>query len=251
MTTKPTAILATRGGPKKHKVVSERKWLDARRRLLVKEKRLTRLRDKLSSERRALPWVRVDKDYAFEGPKGRRKLADLFEGRSQLVVYHFMFGPDFKEGCPSCSFWADHFDGAVAHLKQRDTTLAVVSHAPWRKLGVFRKRMGWRFPWFSSHGSDFNPDFGVSFTKRELKAGPISYNYRRVKMPLRLTELPGLSAFYRDGSGAIFHTYSAYGRGIDAINTSYSILDLTAKGRDENPDRPQDWVDFHDRYKST
>ncbi len=249
--TKATAILTTRSGPKIHKVVSPSEWLSARRKLLGKEKELTRLRDKVSSARRELPWVRVEKDYTFDGPKGRRTLAELFEGRSQLVVYHFMFKPGDKEGCPSCSFWADHFDGAVAHLKQRDTTLAVVSHAPWSRLKPFKRRMGWRFPWFSSHGSDFNPDFGVSFTKRELGAGPIFYNYRRVKMPLRMTELPGASAFYRDKSGAIYHTYSAYSRGIDPINNSYNILDLTAKGRDEDPEWPQDWVDFHDRYKAT
>jgi predicted dithiol-disulfide oxidoreductase (DUF899 family) len=244
-----TAILITRKGPQKHKVASQREWLAARRRLLAQEKKFTRARDELSRKRRSLPWVKVEKDYVFDGPNGKKTLADLFEGRSQLFVYHFMFWPRDKEGCPSCSFWADHFDGPAAHLKQRDTTFAVVSHAPLKKLKAFKKRMGWRFPWFSSHGSDFNFDFGVSVTSREIKAGPITYNFGRVRMPPHLTELPGASAFYRAKNGDIFHTYSAYSRGIDIMNGAYNILDMTAKGRDENPDRPQDWVDFHDRYK--
>jgi predicted dithiol-disulfide oxidoreductase (DUF899 family) len=245
-----SAILTTRTGPQKHKVVSSREWLAARRRLLAQEKRLTRLRDELSRKRRGLPWVKVEKDYVFSGPKGRQKLADLFAGRSQLVVYHFMFAPGDGEGCPHCSFWADHFDGPVAHLNQRDTALVVVSRAPWGKLKAFRKRMGWRFPWVSSNGSDFNYDFHVSFTPREVRAGPIGYNYKSMRMPAGLNDLPGLSAFYRDSTGAIFHTYSAYSRGIDPINNTYNIVDLTAKGRDENPERPMEWVDYHDRYKS-
>jgi predicted dithiol-disulfide oxidoreductase (DUF899 family) len=246
---KATAILTTRKGKRKHPVVSPKKWLAARRRLLAQEKKLTRARDEISRKRRELPWVRVENDYVFDGPGGSRTLADLFEGRSQLVVYHFMFWPRDKQGCPSCSFWADHFDGPSVHLRQRDTTLAVVSHAPWPKLRAFKRRMRWRFPWFSSHGSDFNFDFGVSFKPREVRDGPIAYNYRKVRMPPHLTELPGASAFYRDKSGAIFHTYSAYSRGIDPINNTYNILDLTAKGRDEDPESPQEWVRFHDRYK--
>jgi predicted dithiol-disulfide oxidoreductase (DUF899 family) len=246
---KNTAILTTRKGRQKHKVVNPREWLTARKKLLAQEKKLTRARDELSRRRRALPWVRIEKDYVLEGPEGPRTLAELFEGRSQLFIYHFMFWPSGRSACPSCSFWADHFDGPAIHLKQRDTTLAVVSHAPWRKLKAFKRRMGWKFPWFSSHGSDFNFDFGVSVTLRELKAGPITYNYRRMKMPPHLTELPGASAFYRDKKGAIFHTYSTYSRGIDSINNTYNILDLTAKGRDENPEWAQEWVRYHDRYK--
>jgi predicted dithiol-disulfide oxidoreductase (DUF899 family) len=246
---KETAILTTWAGPRMHGVASPREWRAARRKLLALEKRLTRLRDELSRRRRALPWVRVEKDYAFNGPRGMQTLADLFEGKSQLVVYHFMFGPRDREGCPSCSFWVDHFDGSSAHLRQRDTTLVAVSHAPWRKLKAFKKRMGWRFPWLSSHGSGFNFDFHVSFTPREVRSGPVFYNYRKMKVRPGWTEFPGVSTFYRDPSGAIFHTYSAFSRGIDSINNSYNLLDLTAKGRDENPDRPQEWVDFHDRYK--
>jgi predicted dithiol-disulfide oxidoreductase (DUF899 family) len=232
---------------KEHKVVSQKDWLTARKRLLVIEKKFSHLRDQLNQQRRDLPWVKVEKEYVFEGPQGKETLAELFRGKSQLIVYHFMFGPGWKEGCPHCSFWADHYDSVNVHIGQRDTTFAVISRAPFKEIEPFKKRMGWQFKWLSSNGSDFNFDFQVSFTPQEIKSGALPYNYGKMKM--KIDELPGVSAFYQDKKGDIYHTYSAYARGIDLLNTTYNFLDLTAKGRGENPDSPQDWVRYRDQYK--
>jgi predicted dithiol-disulfide oxidoreductase (DUF899 family) len=230
-----------------HRVVSSDEWLAARRALLVKEKEFTRRRDELSRARRDLPWRRVDKPYRFDGPAGEESLGDLFAGRGQLVVYHFMFDPEWQDGCKSCSFWADNFNGFYRHLNQRDVTLVAVSRAPWPVIERFRARMGWSFPWLSSGGGDFNLDYQVSFTPEQLAAGEIVYNYapRRTAM----TELPGISVFFKDESGAVFHTYSCYARGLDMLNAAYHYLDLVPRGRDEN-DLPykQAWVRHHDSY---
>jgi len=229
------------------KVVPQADWLAARKELLAKEKEFTRLRDELSRQRRELPWEKVDKNYVFEGPKGKQTLADLFDGRSQLVVYHFMFGPGWKEGCPSCSFVADSFDGAAVHLAERDATLAVVSRATLPEIEGFRKRMGWRFPWVSSFGNDFNFDYHVSFSKEEKAQGKVYYNYGMNEFPS--DEGPGISVFYKNRDGEIFHTYSAYARGLDILLTAYNFLDLTPKGRDEDAlAYPMAWVRHHDRY---
>ena len=236
----------TMGGTKEHQVVSRKEWLAARKALLVKEKKFTRLYDQLKRQRRNLPWVKVEKEYVFEGPEGRETLAELFAGKSQLIVYHFMFGPGWKEGCPHCSFWADHYDSVNLHLGQRDTTLVVVSRAPFKKINPFKKRMGWRFKWVSSSRNDFNFDFHVSFTPEEIRSGKMFYNYGPLAM--KIDEREGVSAFYKNRHGDVFHTYSAYARGIDMLNNTYHFLDLTARGRDENPDSPQDWVRHHDRY---
>ena len=241
------AKLKTVKGTKEHKVVSEKEWVTARKRLLVKEKQFSRLRDQLNQQRRDLPWVKVEKEYVFEGPQGKESLADLFGGKSQLITYHFMFGPGWKDGCPHCSFWADHYDGANLHLGQRDTTLVVISRAPWEEIAPFKKRMGWRFKWVSSAANDFNFDFHVSFTPEELKSGTAIYNYAPLDMDI--DEREGVSAFYKDAKGDVYHTYSSYARGIDLMNTTYNVLDLTAKGRDENPEHSQDWVRYHDEYK--
>lgn len=232
-----------------HKVVSPEAWIEARKRLLAEEKDLTRLRDRVSEHRRALPWVRVDKRYVFDGPQGEATLADLFQGRSQLIVYHFMFAPDWEEGCKSCSFWADNFNGFVAHLNQRDVTFAAISRAPLPKLQAFAKRLGWSFPWLSSNGNDFNYDFGVSFTPEALAQGEVTYNYTPIKTSL--TELPGISVFYKDEDGTVFHTYSTYARGLDMLNAAYHYLDLAPKGRDEE-DLPytMSWVRIRDKYES-
>jgi predicted dithiol-disulfide oxidoreductase (DUF899 family) len=238
------AKITTFHGTKEHRVVSPEKWLAERKALLVKEKKFTRERDRLNQERRKLPWVKVTKEYVFDGPQGRETLAELFNGKSQLVVYHFMFGPDWGEGCAHCSFWADHFDGTLAHLARRDTSLVVISRAPRKDLAAFQKRMGWKFKWVSSLKNEFNFDYQVSFTPEEMKRGRVFYNYKKNE-PLA-EEREGVSAFYKDKQGDIFHTYSAYARGIDMLNTTYHFLDLTAKGRDENPDRTQDWVRYRD-----
>ena len=241
------AKIKTVHGIKEHKVVSEKEWVTARKALLVKEKKFSRLRDELNRQRRELPWVKLEKEYAFAGPGGKVTLADLFCGKSQLIVYHFMFGPGWKEGCPHCSFWADHYDSVNHHLGQRDTTLVVVSRAPLKEIEPFKKRMGWRFNWVSSNQTDFNFDFHVSFTPEQIKSGVLPYNYTKFKM--KIDELQGVSAFYQDKQGDIYHTYSSYARGIDLLNTTYNFLDLTAKGRDEHPDRTQAWVRYHDKYK--
>ena len=229
-----------------HAIVSEEEWLAARQRLLAREKEFTRQRDELSRRRRELPWVRVDKEYAFDGPGGRQKLSDLFEGRSQLIVYHFMFGPDWQEGCKSCSFWADNFNGIGVHLKHRDVTLVAVSRAPLARLEAFRKRMGWGFKWVSSSGSDFNRDFHVSFTPEEMK-GELYYNYGMQKFPSE--EAPGISVFCKDAKGEVFHTYSCYARDLDMLNGAYHYLDLVPRGRDEDGlTHSMAWVRHHDRY---
>jgi len=230
-----------------HKIVSPEEWIAARKDLLKKEKESTRLRDQLSAERRGLPWVKVGKNYVFDTPGGKVALADLFAGRSQLVIYHFMFGPDWQEGCPSCSFVSDHFDGALPHLAARDVTMAVVSRAPLAKIEAFKQRMGWRFNWVSSNGGDFNADFHVSFTKEEIARGKVNYNYAMQEFPS--AEAPGLSVFYKDAAGDVFHTYSTYGRGLEPLVGTYTILDLVPKGRDEDHlEFSMEWVRYHDRY---
>jgi predicted dithiol-disulfide oxidoreductase (DUF899 family) len=241
------AKFKTFAGVKEHKVVTQKEWLSARKRLLVKEKKFSRERDRLNEQRRALPWVKVEKEYVFDSPEGKLTLAELFGGKSQLVTYHFMFGPGWGEGCPHCSFWADHFDSVNHHLGQRDTTLVVVSRAPLKEIQPFKKRMGWRFKWVSSHQNDFNFDFHVSFTPEEIRRGELFYNYDTVEMDI--DEREGVSTFYKDNRGEVYHTYSSYARGIDLLNPTYNLLDLTAKGRDENPEHPQDWVRYHDQYR--
>jgi predicted dithiol-disulfide oxidoreductase (DUF899 family) len=231
---------------KQHAVVTNKQWLKARTALLSKEKEFTRLRDKLSRQRRELPWERVEKKYVFDGPGGKESLAELFENRSQLVVYHFMFNPVSDEGCKHCSFWADNFNGIVVHLNHRDVTFVAISLAPLAKIEPFQKRMGWSFKWLSSSQSDFNYDYQASFTPEAIQSGTVFYNYAKQKM--NMSDREGVSVFYKDASGAIFHTYSAYARGIDMLNTAYHYLDLLPKGRDEG-DSPQSWVRFHDRYK--
>jgi predicted dithiol-disulfide oxidoreductase (DUF899 family) len=243
------AKLKTFAGVKEHKVVTQKEWLTARKRLLAKEKKFSKARDRLNAERRALPWVKVEKEYLFDSPEDKVTLAELFDGKSQLIVYHFMFGPGWGEGCPHCSFWADHYDSVNHHLGQRDTTLAVVSRASLKEIQPFKKRMGWRFQWVSSNQTDFNFDFYVSFTPEQIRSGKLFYNYETLEMDI--DEREGVSAFYKDNKGDIYHTYSSYSRGIDLLNTTYNFLDLTAKGRDENPDHPQDWVRYHDKYKAT
>jgi predicted dithiol-disulfide oxidoreductase (DUF899 family) len=228
------------------KVVSRDEWLIARKDLLTREKELTRLRDEVSRHRRELPWVKTEKEYVFEGPDGKEALADLFEGRSQLIVYHFMLGPGWEEGCKSCSYLADHFDGANWHLPHRDVTFVVVSRAALSKLEAYKKRMGWRFKWLSSYGNDFNFDYHVSFTEEEEKKGKVYYNYATQEFVS--DELPGLSVFYKDENGNVFHTYSAYARGLDILVGTYNFLDLVPKGRDENPGSTMDWVRRHDEY---
>jgi predicted dithiol-disulfide oxidoreductase (DUF899 family) len=231
-----------------HPVVSRDRWIAARKKLLQHEKELTHLRDQLARERRALPWERIEKDYVFDTPEGRRKLADLFEGRRQLLVQHFMLGPGWEEGCKSCSFMADHVDGMNAHLGHRDVTFVAISRAPLAEIERFRQRMGWKFKWVSSNDSDFNFDFGVSFTPDQVAKGKIGYNYGT--SPHVNDELPGVSAFYKDDAGAVFHTYSTYGRGVEVMMGTYNMLDLTPKGRDER-DVPNkmEWVRHHDRYE--
>jgi predicted dithiol-disulfide oxidoreductase (DUF899 family) len=230
-----------------HKSVSREEWLAARKAHLAKEKEFTRLRDRLSAERRELPWVKVEKIYVFDGPDGQEALADLFEGRSQLIVYHFMFGPGWEQGCPSCSFLSDHIDGARVHLAHRDVTLLAVSRAPLPQIEAFKQRMGWRFKWVSSHGNDFNRDYHVSFTPDEMASGKVYYNYEQDTFPSE--EAPGASVFYKDDAGDIFHTYSCYARGLDMLVGAYNYLDLVPKGRDEG-ELPwtMAWVRHHDRY---
>lgn len=230
-----------------HTVVSHEAWLAARIDLLAREKDFTRLRDQLSQQRRDLPWERVVKDYVFEGAAVRRTLSELFADKSQLIVYHFMFDPNDDAGCPHCSFWADNFDGISVHLNHRDVRFVAISRAPYAKLAAFQQRMGWSFPWFSSHGTDFNYDYSVSFTPEELARGEAYFNYRRGDpgMPDR----EGISVFYKDQNGDVFHTYSTYARGIDIVNGAYHFLDLAPNGRGEaEHDDPQYWVHYHDSY---
>jgi predicted dithiol-disulfide oxidoreductase (DUF899 family) len=231
----------------KHEVVSREKWIAAREQLLAKEKEFTRLRDQLSERRRALPWERVEKDYVFEGPKGKETLAQVFDGRSQLVVYHFMFAPEAEVPCKSCSFWADNFNGIIAHLNQRDVTFVAISRAPLPKLQAFAKRLGWSFTWLSSGGNDFNYDYNVSFRPGDAGKGGASYNYRPTETTM--ADLPGISVFSRDAEGQVFHTYSCYARGLDMMNTAYHYLDLVPKGRDETElPHTMSWVKFRDLY---
>ncbi len=230
-----------------HKAVSREEWLVARKEHLAREKEFTRLRDQLSQARRELPWVLVEKEYWFEGPQGKESLANLFEGQSQLIVYHFMYGPDWSEGCPSCSFWADNFNGIVIHLNHRDINLVAVSRAPWKKLQAYKERMGWSFKWVSSLGSDFNVDYHVSFTPDEMQQGKVFYNYRIGKFPS--DEAPGISVFYKNERGELFHTYSCYARGLDMLNGAYHYMDLVPKGRDEDAlPYAMAWLRRHDQY---
>jgi predicted dithiol-disulfide oxidoreductase (DUF899 family) len=227
-----------------HPVVSPDKWQAARAALLKKEKEFTKLRDALSRERRALPWEKVEKSYVFEGPNGPVSLSDLFDGKSQLVVYHFMFNPDDDAGCPHCSFWADHYDATIPHLRQRDVSFVVISRAPLAKIAAFQQRMGWKFTWLSSGENSFNYDYRVSFTPADSRQ-PL---YNVGTLVPGMADREGLSVFTKDASGAIFRTYSTYARGIDMINGTYQILDLVPKGRDEDPEATQNWVRHHDKY---
>lgn len=232
-------------------VVSPEKWLAARRELLREEKEFTQLRERLAARRRELPWTKITKAYTFESPTGRVSLADLFEGRSQLVVYHFMFGPGWDEGCKSCSYVSDHLAAAVVHLKARDVTFTAISHAPLAEFAPFKRRMGWEFNWVSAHGSDFNQDFHVSFKPEEIADGKkVNYNFGLTEVPIE--ELPGLSVFARDAAGAIYHTYSTYTRGLDILIGTYNVLDLVPKGRgNEDPEHRMSWVRHHDRYEQS
>ncbi len=231
-------------------VVSRAEWLAARKALLTKEKELTHLRDELSRQRRELPWVKVEKNYQFDTPNGKKTLAELFGDRSQLIVYHFMFGPGWGEGCVGCSFLSDHVDAALQHVLQKDITYVAVSRAPLSEIVPFKKRMGWRFDWVSSNGSDFNYDYHVSFSKEDIAKGKVYYNFEMQELPIE--EMSGVSVFYKNADGDIFHTYSSYARAGESFLGTYQFLDLTPKGRDENGPRHDlsDWVRHHDRYNA-
>lgn len=230
------------------KIVSHNKWLEARKQFLAKEKEFTRQRDELSRQRRELPWEKVEKTYHFQGPREKESLADLFDGRGQLIIYHFMLGPGWSEGCKSCSYLADHFDGMTSHLAHRDVTLAVVSRAPYAEIATFQRRMGWRFHWVSSFGTDFNYDYHVSFTPEEQAKGKVDYNFTKIEFPS--DEAPGASVFFKDARGEIFHTYSSYARGLDILVGTYNFLDLAPKGRDEEGLAfSMSWVRHHDKYE--
>ncbi|KFC62177.1 Threonine dehydratase [Bosea sp. LC85] len=231
-----------------HPVVSREDWLAARKALLAREKEETHLRDAVNAERLALPWVRVDKNYVFDTSAGKRRLVDLFDGRSQLMIYHFMFGPDWEAGCPGCSFLADHLDGTLAHLNNHDVTLVAVSRAPLPKIEAYKRRMGWRFPWVSSHGSDFNFDYHVSFTPEQLKGDSVRYNFTDTPVDNAHDELPGLSSFIRNEAGEVFHTYSSYARGPEELIGTLMILDRAPKGRNE--DSTMSFVKRHDEYET-
>jgi predicted dithiol-disulfide oxidoreductase (DUF899 family) len=231
-----------------HRTVSQDEWIAARKAHLAEEKAFSKARDALAKKRRELPWVKVDKNYLFDGPNGKETLADLFGGKSQLIVYHFMLGPDWEQGCPSCSLLADHFDGAVIHLAQRDVTFLVVSRAPLPQIEKFKARMGWQFKWVSSFGSDFNQDYQVSASPEEKASGKALYNYEMTTFPSE--ERPGASVFYKNEAGEVFHTYSSYGRGLDILIGTYNLLDLAPKGRDEQGLAwSMAWVRHHDRYE--
>ena len=241
MKSNPSALPSAR-------IVSHDDWLAARLDLLRREKELTRLREQLARDRRALPWEAVAQDYVFTGPSGPVRLADLFDGCSQLVVYHFMFGAGWEEGCKSCSYIADHMEPTLAHLRARDVSLVAISHAPFAEIQPFQRRMGWTFPWVSSAGNDFNRDFQVSFTPEEVATGSVAYNY--TMRPFPMEEAPGLSVFARRADGKIFHTYSRYGRGLEDLMGAYTYLDFVPKGRDEDQlENPMEWVRHHDRYE--
>jgi len=228
-----------------HRIATREKWIAVRKKLLVKEKQLTRLADKLSRERRALPWEAITKEYVFDGPNGRETLAQLFDGRSQLVVYHFMFSPDWDAGCPHCSRWADNFNGIIAHLNQRDVSMVAVSRAPYEKLAAYRQRMGWTFKWVSSFGNDFNFDFNVSFTPEEVKRKKAFYNFKT--QDPGVDEREGVSVFAKDAKGKVYRTYSTFARGIETLNLDYKYMDIVPKGRDEGGRGPF-WVRRHDEY---
>jgi len=228
-------------------IVSHAEWLAARTKFLKKEKEFTRLRDEISKQRRELPWEKVDKNYVFDSANGKVKLADLFEGRSQLIVYHFMLGPNWAEGCPSCSYLGDHFDGSIPHLNARDVSFAVISRAPLSQIQAFQNRMGWKFKWFSSNGTDFNFDYNVSFRPEDRVDGKVPYNYTMMAFPSE--EGPGASVFYKDATGSVFHTYSTYGRGLDIFLGAYNFLDVAPKGRNEEGlAHTMAWVKHHDKY---
>ena len=230
-----------------HKVVPPAEWVAARKELLGKEKAFSKLREELTSKRLELPWEKVNKQYVFDGPQGKESLADLFAGKSQLIVYHFMFGPTWEQGCPGCSFLADHFDGSLAHLAAKDVSFVAVSRAPLGQLATFKKRMGWNFKWVSSNATDFNYDYNVSFRKEDLEKGQVTYNYEQTKASS--DELPGGSAFYKDPSGNIYHTYSSFGRGLENMIGAYNWLDIAPKGRDEaGLSFPMAWVKHRIAY---
>ena len=232
-----------------HMIVSRDEWLAARKAHLAEEKAFTRARDALSRKRRELPWEKVEKSYVFDGPNGKQTLAELFGKNNQLVIYHFMLGPDWQEGCPSCSLLADHFGGMVTHLAQRDVAFVVVSGAPLPQIEAFKRRMGWNFKWVSSFGNDFNYDYQISFTPEARAKGPVTYNYRQDKFPSE--EAPGAGVFYKSAAGDVFHTYSCYGRGLDILIRTYNFLDLVPTGRDEDGlPYGMAWVRHHDRYDS-
>jgi predicted dithiol-disulfide oxidoreductase (DUF899 family) len=242
------ATLTASATVRDHEIVSPDDWIARRKELLQKEKEFTRLRDELSRQRRELPWEKVEKQYVFDSPNAKQTLPDLFGGKSQLIVYHFMLGPGWEAGCPSCSYLADHFDGSLIHLANRDVTLEVVSRAPIDQIENFKQRMGWRFHWVSSFSNDFNHDYHVSFTKDEMAKGKLSYNYEMMEFPSE--EAPGLSVFYKNSAGEIFHTYSAYARGLDILVGAYNFLDLAPKGRDEEGLAfTMSWVRHHDKYE--
>jgi predicted dithiol-disulfide oxidoreductase (DUF899 family) len=229
------------------KVVSHEEWLAARKAFLQKEKELTHLRDQVSRQRLELPWEKVEKNYVFDGPNGKQSLAELFAGRSQLLVYHFMLGPDWVEGCPSCSFLSDHFDGMLPHLGARDVTFTAISRAPMPQIAAFKKRMGWKFNWVSSNANSFNFDYKVSFTPEEIATGEANYNFGTISLPIE--ECPGASAFYKDEAGNVYHTYSTYARGLDIFLGAYNFLDIAPKGRDEDGLAfTMAWVKHHDKY---
>lgn len=239
--------MSTTATLQQRKAVSPEEWLAARKELLKKEKEFTRLRDALSKQRRELPWEKVEKKYEFDGATGKESLADLFRDRSQLIVYHFMLGPGWTEGCPSCSFLADHFDGSMVHLAARDVRLVAISRAPFAEIEAFKKRMGWKFPWYSSNRTDFNFDYHVSMSREEAGKGEVYYNYAMQKFPSE--ERPGASVFYKDAAGNVFHTYSAFGRGLDIFLGAYNWLDIVPKGRDEEGlAHTMAWVRHHDKY---
>jgi predicted dithiol-disulfide oxidoreductase (DUF899 family) len=239
--------VTTESGTANHAVVSAERWLAARKALLAREKELMHLYDQVARERRAQPWRRIDENYVFDTAEGPRTLAELFDGRRQLMVQHFMFGPGWEQGCPSCSFMADHSDGMTVHLAQRDVTFVAVSRAPLAEIERFRRRMGWQFRWVSSNANRFNFDFGVSFTAQEKADNEVTYNYS--KQAFESEELPGISVFVKDEAGAIFHTYSTYRRGVEVMMGTYHLLDLTPKGRDEDGMEGMAWLRHHDRYE--
>ncbi len=239
--------IPTSSGPANHTIVPHDQWLAAHAAFLVKEKEFTRQRAEVARLRRELPWERIEKQYIFDTPTGNQSLADLFGKRSQLIVYHFMFAPEWEKGCMHCSFWADHYDAVIPHLGGHDVSFAVISRAPLSKIEPFKKRMGWKFNWVSSGNTDFNYDFQASFRPEDVAKGSVYFNYRQEKM--KYTDREGASIFYKDAGGVVYHTYSCYARGIDLFNTTYHFLDLTPKGRDEEgPGGNQAWVRFHDQY---